>query len=309
MSKFLDLEGLGYYTQCFKPGLVELVDGGAKNLFNPSNYKVVSTSGVTPTPNSDGTYTLSGAASGSTADFLYTAPSVYTNMYGLKAGGTYTIVSGDDKVLIRVDASTNPSSQWNKVLVENVANKATFTIPNNVVGLWIRIRVPVASGSVDNVIVTPMICTKPTWDISHTYQPYRPTEDEQNMIIDSKANLENVSYKTATSSFSGTNMQVVFDEDMFSQSSFRGSVLMMFGTQKASVNNSLLLVDFYDSGIKSIRYLTSGTGEVITAIGTIHNNKHGFNFTADANSYTYPCCLSLFANKDIQPKFTVSVVT
>lgn len=121
----------------------------------------------------------------------------------------------------------------------------------------------------------------------------------------SRANLENIAYKTAASSFSGTNMQVVFDEDMFSQSSFRGSVLMMFGTQKTSVSNTLLLVDFNDSGIKSIRYLTSGTGEVITAIGTIHNNKHGFNFTADANSYTYPCCLSLFANKDIKPNFTI----
>ena len=121
----------------------------------------------------------------------------------------------------------------------------------------------------------------------------------------SRANLENIAYKTAASSFSETNMQVVFDENMFSQSNIRGSVLMMFGTQKTSVSNTLLLVDFYDSGIKSIRYLTSGTGEVITAIGTIHNNKHGFNFTADANSYTYPCCLSLFANKDIKPNFTI----
>lgn len=178
MSKFLDLEGLGYYTQCFKPGLVEIVDGGAKNLFNPSNYTVGSVNGVTVTPNGDGTYTLSGAAIEGTADFLFTKPTVYTNMYGLKAGGTYTIVSGDDKVLIRVDASTNPSYEWNKNLVQNIANKATFTIPNNVVGLWIRIRVPVASGNVDNVVVTPMICTKAAWDISHEYQPYRPPYQE-----------------------------------------------------------------------------------------------------------------------------------
>ena len=159
--------------------LVELVDSGAKNLFNPSDYTVLnSASGVTITPNGDGTYTLSGAASGSTADFLYTTPNVYTKMYGLKAGGTYTIVSGDDKVLIRIDATTNPSSQWNRNLVTNVANKATFTIPDNIVGLWIRIRVPIVSGNVDNVIVTPMICTKAAWGISQAYQPYRPSYQE-----------------------------------------------------------------------------------------------------------------------------------
>lgn len=159
--------------------IMELVDNGAKNLFNPSDYAVLnSVNGVTITPNGDGTYTLSGAASESTADFLYTTQSVYTKMYGLKAGGTYTIVSGDDKVLIRVDASTNPSYGWNKNLVTNVENKASFTIPDNIVGLWIRIRVPVASGNVDNVIVTPMICTKAAWDISHAYQPYRPSYQE-----------------------------------------------------------------------------------------------------------------------------------
>lgn len=314
MSKFLDLEGLGYYTQCFKPGLAEVIDSGAKNLclvdiqrilvLNPTatqsgntitkdNHLFFTINSNDITINSDGQNNLCFLQLCNNNNF--TIQDGITYMLSGCQGGSSTTYD------LRVSYGTGTYNypQYSEPIPVVYRDDTTYNIA-------IVVR---ANQTLSDITIRPMLCTKSAWNISQTYQPYRPTEDEQNMIIDSKANLENVSYKTATSSFSGTNMQVVFDEDMFSQSSFRGSVLMMFGTQKASVNNSLLLVDFYDSGIKSIRYLTSGTGEVITAIGTIHNNKHGFNFTADANSYTYPCCLSLFANKDIQPKFTVSVVT
>lgn len=41
-----------------------------------------------------------------------------------------------------------------------------------------------------------MICHKAAWDISQTYQPYRPSEDEQNAIIATKVTMDNV-YGTA----------------------------------------------------------------------------------------------------------------
>lgn len=251
--------------------LVELVDGGAKNLFNPSNYNVVSTVGVTPTPNSDGTYTLSGAASGSTADFLYTTSSTYTNMYGLKAGSTYTIVSGDNKVLIRVDASTNPSYQWNRVLVENVANKATFTIPNDIVGLFIRLRVPVASGNVDNVVVTPMICTKAAWDISHAYQPYRPSYAE---LVEANrrkvyANTEN------NTSYTFSNLYGL------NESRFKYALVCGGGT----ANNPALAMAWFifidDSGVVTARKIIGDSTRSLT--GSVSGTT--LTLTTDATMY------------------------
>lgn len=127
--------------------------------------------------------------------------------------------------------------------------------------------------------------------------------NKNNILL--KSNAENTAYKTAATSFGGTNMQCVFNSAMFTADSRRGSVLMMFGTQKASVNNTLLMIDFNDTGIRSIRRLSDGTSEVITAIGAISSDKQSFAFTADGNSYTYPCLISMFANKDIKPNFTI----
>ena len=84
---------------------------------------------------------------------------------------------------------------------------------------------------------------------------------------------------------------------------------MMFGSQKSSINNTLLMIDFNDAGIRSIRRLTDGTSEVITTIGAISSDKQAFAFTADANSYTYPCLISMFADKEIKPDFTIIAQT
>jgi hypothetical protein len=131
--------------------------------------------------------------------------------------------------------------------------------------------------------------------------------NKNNILL--KANSENTAYKTATIGFSGTNMQCVFNSAMFTAENRRGSVLMMFGSQKASVNNTLLMIDFTDEGIRVIRRLTDGASEVITAIGAISSDKQSFAFTADTNSYTYPCLISMFANKDIKPDFTIVAQT
>ena len=132
---------------------------------------------------------------------------------------------------------------------------------------------------------------------------------EVDALLSLKANADNTAYKTATTSFSGTNMQCVFEAAMFTVENRRGSVLMMFGSQKTSVNNTLLMIDFNDAGIRSIRRLTDGASEVITAIGSISDNKQSFAFTADADSYTYPCLISMFADKDIKPNFTIVTQT
>lgn len=131
--------------------------------------------------------------------------------------------------------------------------------------------------------------------------------NKNNILL--KANADNTAYKTAATSFSGTNMQCVFDSAMFTSDNRRGSVLMLFGSQKTSINNTLLIIDFNDAGIRSIRRLTDGASEVIMAIGAISSDKQSFAFTANGNSYTYPCLISMFADKDIKPNFTIVAQT
>lgn len=42
------------------------------------------------------------------------------------------------------------------------------------------IKAPTASHEVsfNNLLIEPMVCTKAAWDISHAYQPYRPSYQE-----------------------------------------------------------------------------------------------------------------------------------
>lgn len=152
---------------------------GAKNLLNDKALNATSGTGVTITPNGDGTYALSGTPTG-TATYLYTSLGTYTNLLGLETEKSYTITAGSNKVLIRVDHSTNGTSWDNgedgQPLVSNVAGGAPFTIPASAVGLYIRFRSTTSSGSLNGIVLKPMIRRAEITD--DTYMPYAPTNRE-----------------------------------------------------------------------------------------------------------------------------------
>lgn len=158
--------------------IARLVDAGAKNLLNNAVLAMYNGTGVTITDNQDGTYSLSGTATG-TADYLHTATSDFSFM--LNRGERYAISVGSSKTMIRVDYSTNGTSWDNgggSGLVENVLETATFTIPNNAVALYIRFRSMAANGTLDGVVLSPMICTAEDYTISQEFVPYTPTMRE-----------------------------------------------------------------------------------------------------------------------------------
>jgi hypothetical protein len=134
---------------------------------------MASGTGVTITDNNDGTYSLSGTATG-TATYLYTPSSDLTSLYGTEVGKSYTITSNSDKVMIRVDYSTNGTSWDNgadgQPLVSNAAGGATFTIPASTTGLYIRFRSTASQGSLNGVVLKPMI--RPAAITDSTFVPY-----------------------------------------------------------------------------------------------------------------------------------------
>ena len=155
-----------------------VANAGAKNAFNPADYIANSRSGVTITYNGDGTYSLSGTPT-QTSDYLYTPDNVYNDLYGLQAGQPYTISTGveSSKVLVRIIPSYDGVSyDWSRPLVNNASVKATFTIPDDVVGLLIDFRSTANAGSLNGIVLKPMI--RPAEITDDTFVPYAKTNRE-----------------------------------------------------------------------------------------------------------------------------------
>jgi hypothetical protein len=186
MSKFLDLEGLGYYTQCFKPGLVELVDSGAKNLLDCSintlkqiltrgtwnnNVYTNNTGDVFMTVNSDNTLTIS--ATNVTANRTITIGTLETNQGNLYFSCTPNIEG----------AGTKFRSSINYVGYDDGEG---LNVPNLTTPRAIQLEIVGSSASpttLSNIIYKPMLCTKAVWNISHEYQPYAMSNVELTQTI------------------------------------------------------------------------------------------------------------------------------
>lgn len=274
-------------------------NGGGKN-----KLQIIATSTTEMTINDDKSVSITVYAK--TAKQYNLTGWIPNNYVGMKISGMTVNSNVSTGYFISVQYSDNGSSWANETDIATIGSATILDYP------YIRIAIVVReNNNINDVLFKPMISVD-----GGDFQPYalsnaeltaKEQANESNILL--KSNAENTAYKTAATSFGGTNMQCVFNSDMFTADSRRGSVLMMFGTQKASVNNTLLMIDFNDTGIRSIRRLSDGTSEVITAIGAISSDKQSFAFTADGNSYTYPCLISMFANKDIKPNFTIVAQT
>lgn len=154
-----------------RAALVELVDGGAKNLLNTYSISDSDRYGITYTVNSDGSISnTAGTAtqnSNVTADLTLPAGTYY--LCGCPDGGNSEEPYNYNAVVLKTAGGT-------LCRVYNSTMTQSFTLTEDTALTW---RFRVYSGqSIDATTFYPMICTKAAWDISHAYQPYRPSYQE-----------------------------------------------------------------------------------------------------------------------------------
>lgn len=158
-----------------RAALIELVDGGAKNIIEVADA-VCTRNGVTATLNSDGSIVLSGKAEGASNDFLIcnnlktgSQTSSYTPLVPIKSGNYVISGLSDSRLKLEV-LNFNSSSDVNTFGgTEFIATKQYIDF---------RLMVKTTADFTTPLTIYPMCCTKAAWDISHAYQPYRPSYQE-----------------------------------------------------------------------------------------------------------------------------------
>lgn len=159
-----------------RAALVELVDGGAKNLL-----KIMASSqtikGVTFTVNDDQTVTVNGTNNGTgPATFIIVSNAQATTipdgkyiLSGCPAGGG---ISYDLRWYLY-----SPGKSAYDVGAGSLVEKSGNTTDSN-------IAIVVKEGrTANNLVFKPMICSKADWDISQSYQPYAPSNAELYAMI------------------------------------------------------------------------------------------------------------------------------
>lgn len=144
--------------------LAEVVDAGAKNLFNATSG-VQSVDGFTLTPNGDGSYTVEGTRTSSIT--------VWMPLGSISLAGNY-FLSGAASNSCRLTATVDGIAQYDF----GGGVELNGVISNNV-----YVNIPTSVSSLSGVIVKPMICTKAAWDISHKFVPYCPSMQEMYQLI------------------------------------------------------------------------------------------------------------------------------
>ena len=154
--------------------LIELVDGGAKNVlqFDGMSSPSGSADNITFTYNSDGSITVNGYTTDAGTAYVY----LRFNGSNINAdefcNGNF-VLSGcpvNDSGLSLQARGTDYTKSDNGSGVELTEYSGSGAV---------RITVMVAKNStIDNLTIRPMICSKAAWDISQTYQPYRPSYQE-----------------------------------------------------------------------------------------------------------------------------------
>lgn len=147
-----------------RAALINIVDDGAKNKLSigaPTSVPI----GLTCTRNNDGTYTVSGTlAAANSISFSIDAIEGDLVLSGCPEGG------GDSTYLLRITKSG--------VQVQNSADRGSGSGVFTMDGTGYALNIRFAAGTYTDVVFKPMICSKAAWDISHTYQPYRPSYQE-----------------------------------------------------------------------------------------------------------------------------------
>lgn len=199
--------------------LIELVDSGAKNFIKVGfTSKPATATAPSITNNGDGSITLNGSNTKNSPVIVRDIGSDLAELYTLPAGVYELYGSGNEDVILRVYAhdGTGVTSPVQLASIStSIAAEFLYTsslksaYPYIYVELYIKSPTAEHEVSFDNVIVRPMVCTKAAWDISRTYVPYRPSEDEQNAQI-----AQN------TSDIANNGLKVVLSQQSNSSSSY-----------------------------------------------------------------------------------------
>lgn len=151
-----------------RAALIDLVDGGAKNQFDPASAWDSKTAyGVTITRNED-TYSIeSGTTQSGDNNFVNMGYQANTNL-----------IPAGDWVLSFDTPQQNVCFQvcWDGQLRVNslFGNNCFFTVPENTTNSWFRIRLR-GGTEMSGTSFKIMLCPSAFWKISQTYQPYRPS--------------------------------------------------------------------------------------------------------------------------------------
>lgn len=150
--------------------LAELVDSGAKNLANFS-FGTVTESGVTAVVNSDGSITLNGTRTSSSAYIIQAS----NTPIKIKNNTSY-VCKGTNNSGVRVQVIGFSEDETSYHLLCNSSTDVTFDSEN-----WhhyfIRILL-FGNSTFSDVTIYPMCCLKTAWDISQAYVPYSPSNAE-----------------------------------------------------------------------------------------------------------------------------------
>lgn len=152
-----------------RAALVEIVDSGAKNFIK--NTTVSRTiNGVEFIVNADKTVTANGTATGNTSIAIYIDDANVIGKDMVVSG----CPEGGSNTTFRCFLQKNQSNTFTTIAtltgnsVEFVSDIATY-----------RYLITLYNGyTADNLVFSPMLCTKAAWGISHQYVPYRPSYDE-----------------------------------------------------------------------------------------------------------------------------------
>lgn len=185
MSKFLDMDGLQYYTNKFKPGLVNVIDNGEKNLLNYDLW--ASTVGVTRGEKS---------VIGSTIQLTATGDDCNTKWHDTDYPQSCRIPVQEGDILIftwkyealnnqtydRVFIFGNGSDSIDTLKYTHSQNEyLEYVVPVNIDYITFRIGVQISGNSAKYSNL--MICTLQDYNISQEYQPYHKNIATNNDII------------------------------------------------------------------------------------------------------------------------------
>lgn len=256
-----------------RAALIELVDGGAKNARNITLDEikvlggnagftwvgnVATKNNVSFTINSDGTITVDAtqAASAQVILDIYRTPSDVENMVlsGCPVGGD------SEKYFQYVKGTTYRDFGDGVVYSKTGAHSIGLVIANGY--------------RPQNLIFKPMLCTQAAWDISHAYQPYRPSEDEQNEQIE--INKNNILSKIGIEDVYGAGREIL------SNGTMNDTTLGKFFCAGASISETVEGAPWTDSGYYgwTERSISASGRYVQIAI------KNDSNFTIAKRRYT-----------------------
>jgi hypothetical protein len=150
--------------------LVELVDSGAKNLANFS-FGTVTEDGVTAVVNSDGSITLNGTKTSSSA-YIFRASNTPIK---IKTNTIY-VCKGTNNSGVRVQVIGFNEDETDYHLLCNTDTDVIFD-SENWHHYYVRILL-IGMAMFSDVTIYPMCCLKTAWDISQAYVPHSPTNAE-----------------------------------------------------------------------------------------------------------------------------------